>query len=90
MKSLLEIEQENGVMINQTGKDGGCGTLYLHGTKSKPARVVFSWGGRLGTRQRVIPEPLPYVGGDVQGQGYILARPRVRGAVSPAEIRVCE
>lgn len=44
MKSLLEIQQANGLMIQQTGIDGGCGKLYLHGTKSKPAIVVFSWG----------------------------------------------
>lgn len=45
MKSLLEIQQANSLMIQQTGIDGGCGKLYLHGTKSKPAKVVFSWGG---------------------------------------------
>ncbi len=44
MKSLLEIQQANGLMIQQTGIDGGCGKLYLRGTKSKPAIVVFSWG----------------------------------------------
>ncbi len=45
MKSLLEIQQANGLMIQQTGIDGGYGKLYLHGTNSKPAIVVFSWGG---------------------------------------------
>lgn len=45
MKSLLEIKQANGVMVQRTGIDGGCGKLYLNGTKSKPAIVVFSWGG---------------------------------------------
>lgn len=44
MKNLLEIQRANNLMIQQTGKDGGCGTLYLNGTKSKPAKVVFSWG----------------------------------------------
>lgn len=74
MKSLFEIRQANGLMIQQTGKDGGCGKLYLNGTKSKPAKVVFSWGERLGTRQRVLFQSLPYLGGNVQGQGYILVR----------------
>lgn len=45
MKSLSEIKLANNVAIQQTGKDGGCGLLFLHGTNSKPAKVVFSWGG---------------------------------------------
>lgn len=44
MKSLSEIEQSVALQITDIGIDGGCGHLYLHGTKSKPATVVFSWG----------------------------------------------
>lgn len=44
MKTLAEIQGAAGLCIDQIGKDGGCGKLYLHGTKSKPAIVVFSWG----------------------------------------------
>lgn len=45
MKSLLEIKQSNNVVVQKAGRDGGYGIMYLSGTKSKPARVVFSWGG---------------------------------------------
>ncbi len=44
MKTMNEIRQSTNLMIQQTGIDGGRGYLYLHGTKSKPAGVVFSWG----------------------------------------------
>lgn len=45
MKTLDEIKQINNLIIVRTGKDGGCGYIYLGGTKAKPATVVFSWGG---------------------------------------------
>lgn len=44
MKSLEEIKAIPNLMIERTGADGGCGYLYLGGTKTKPVRVVFSWG----------------------------------------------
>lgn len=44
MKPIRELKEAPNLMIQQTGSDGGCGRLYLHGTKSKPAIVVFSWG----------------------------------------------
>lgn len=47
-------------------------------------------GRRLGTRERIILHPLPYMGGNVQGKGYVLERRRVRDTVSPAKIRICE
>ncbi|MGN1303754.1 MAG: hypothetical protein ACI4YB_01835 [Oscillospiraceae bacterium] len=45
MKPLDEIKQQMGLQIIVTGADGGMGKLFLCGTKSKPASVVFSWGG---------------------------------------------
>lgn len=44
MKTLSELKNTIGLKIEQTGNDGGCGKLYLCGTKSKPAIVVFSNG----------------------------------------------
>lgn len=45
MKTLEEIKAQNNLVITNTGRDGGCGHLYLSGTKAKPAAVIFSWGG---------------------------------------------
>lgn len=45
MKTLDEIRSLNNLIIHKTGADGGYGNLYLGGVKSKPAVVVFSWGG---------------------------------------------
>ncbi|MEZ3438614.1 MAG: hypothetical protein K1W18_07020 [Oscillospiraceae bacterium] len=45
MKIIEEIRQVPKLMIEQIGEDGGCGFIYLGGTKGRPARVVFSWGG---------------------------------------------
>ena len=45
MKELRELRAAVGLCIDNVGIDGGCGRLYLHGTKSKPATVVFSNGG---------------------------------------------
>ncbi len=44
MKSLDEIKKSPCLQIIETGINGGMGYLYLRGTKSKPATVVFSWG----------------------------------------------
>ncbi len=45
MKTLDEIKQIKNLVIARTGADGGCGYIYLGGTKYRPASVVFSWGG---------------------------------------------
>ncbi len=45
MKTLYEIKRLNNLIIYKTGSDGGCGNLYLSGTRAKPAIVIFSWGG---------------------------------------------
>lgn len=45
MKTINEIRKLNNLLIEETASDGGTGYIYLGGTKSKPARVVFSWGG---------------------------------------------
>lgn len=44
MKPLSELQNAVGLQIERIGIDGGKGNLYLNGTKSKPASVVFSWG----------------------------------------------
>ena len=45
MKPLAAIKAIDRLHIEMLGADGGCGMLYLNGTKAKPASVVFSWGG---------------------------------------------
>ncbi len=45
MKSLQELKQADKLIIEQLGIDGGCGDIYLNGTRGKPLSVVFSWGG---------------------------------------------
>lgn len=45
MKFIDEIKQVKNFLIEQLGSDGGYGFLYLGGTKARPAKVVFSWGG---------------------------------------------
>lgn len=45
MKTLEEIKEQNNLMIEDIGCDGGYGYLFLNGTKPKPATVVFSFGG---------------------------------------------
>jgi hypothetical protein len=46
MRTIEEIKSQIGVQIKKVGIDGGYGALlYLHGTASRPACVVFSSGG---------------------------------------------
>lgn len=45
MRTIEEIKSQIGVQIKKVGIDGGYGALYLRGTASRPACVVFSSGG---------------------------------------------
>lgn len=45
MKTLDEIKGLSNLIVYNIGADGGCGNLYLGGTKARAAVVVFSWGG---------------------------------------------
>lgn len=45
MKTIDEIQKMSNLLITRTGFDGGMGHVYLNGTKTKPASVIFSWGG---------------------------------------------
>lgn len=44
MRPILEIKQNARIKIRDLGADGGWGIVYLP-KASKPAVVVFSWGG---------------------------------------------
>ncbi len=44
MKKQSEILSNGKLIPVKTGYDGGCGKIYLNGTKKEPATVVWSWG----------------------------------------------
>lgn len=45
LKTQSEILNLGKLVVEQKGYDGGCGRIYLNGTKKEPAAVVWSFGG---------------------------------------------
>lgn len=45
MKTPNEIRAAQKLLLMEISEDGGCGKIYLGGTKAKPASVIFSWVG---------------------------------------------
>lgn len=45
MKTQSEITSIDRLNVIKTGYDGGCGDLYLNGSKAEPLTVVWSFSG---------------------------------------------
>lgn len=44
MKTIDQINQDNRIIMNESGIDGGCARAYLT-RNNPPVAIIYSWGG---------------------------------------------